>query len=131
MKFNCPACSQSLEVPDEQAGDELQCPTCQRTVTATTPEPIIPKKETTFKHDLTREARKITGNIFAGIEALIRAIPFIIYILVALYLIVEGILPESDPSTGAIREFGREIQFCSGMVMLGLAVIIYRLGKLR
>ena len=28
IAFDCPACGQSLEAPEEMAGTEIECPTC-------------------------------------------------------------------------------------------------------
>ena len=32
IKFNCPACKQSLEAPGELAGNQIDCPTCQQPI---------------------------------------------------------------------------------------------------
>lgn len=36
IKFNCPACSQSLEAPPDMAGEQIECPTCEKEITIPT-----------------------------------------------------------------------------------------------
>lgn len=45
ITFNCPGCKQSLEAPEDMAGDIIECPTCGQQITV--PQPAQPKQEGT------------------------------------------------------------------------------------
>jgi DNA-directed RNA polymerase subunit RPC12/RpoP len=49
MTFNCPQCSQGIQVDDQWAGQEIACPTCQTAVVVPAPtrhSPLVPKPPT-------------------------------------------------------------------------------------
>jgi hypothetical protein len=48
VKFNCPACDQSIEAPEDAVGQEVNCPTCQRTFTVPASNPTRPQHRFRF-----------------------------------------------------------------------------------
>lgn len=42
IEFNCPACGQVLEAPEEMAGESLACPSCEAPITIPAPAPDTP-----------------------------------------------------------------------------------------
>ena len=44
IAFACSSCRQSLEAPEEMAGEDIACPSCQAVITI--PGPSAPRKET-------------------------------------------------------------------------------------
>src|SRR4051794_5361388 len=41
--ITCPSCQRKLQVPDDLLGQDVQCPTCGSTFTATTGPPTVPR----------------------------------------------------------------------------------------